>query len=224
MDESETPGSAVSLKMAAAAQLPVNVDSPVRIPVRSSADSGLADLIHRIAAGQQEALGTLYDQTNHLVYSVALRILGDTADAEEATLDAYSQVWRTAASYQASRGSAVAWLMTITRTRSMDKRRSRVTRNNREAPLDVKTYEFPSGAGDYSVSLDMERRVQSALSALAPEQKQAIEMAYFSGFSHSELALKLGAPLGTVKTRIRLGMIRLKALLAPLEPGENWSR
>ena len=224
MDESETSGSAVSLKMVATAQLPVNVDSPVRIPIRSSADADLADLIHRIAVGEQEALGTLYDRTNHLVYSVALRILGNTADAEEATLDAYSQVWRKAAAYQTSRGSAIAWLMTITRTRSMDKRRSRVTRTNREEPLDVKTYEFPSDSADYSVSLDMERRVQSALSTLAPEQKQAIEMAYFSGFSHSELALKLGEPLGTVKTRIRLGMIRLKTLLAPLEPGENWSR
>ncbi len=194
------------------------------MPARGGVDSRWVELIHRIATGQQEALGDLYDQTNHLVYSVALRILGNTADAEEATLDAYSQVWRTAASYQMSRGTAIAWLMTIARTRSMDKRRSRATRNNREEPLDLKTYEFPSPAGDHSVSFDMERRVQSALSELAPEQRQAIEMAYFSGFSHSELALKLGEPLGTVKTRIRLGMIRLRALLAPLEPGENWSR
>ena len=223
MDESEAKGAAVSSKMAAAAQS-VRTEPGVRAPARSGVGSGWTELIHRIATGRQDALGTLYDQTNHLVYSVALRIMGNTADAEEATLDVYLQVWRTAASYEAGRGSAMAWLMTMARTRSMDKRRSRVRTDSREGPLDENIFEFPSGAGDYAVSVDRERLVQSALAALAPEQKQAIELAYFAGFSHTELALRLGEPLGTIKTRIRLGMIRLKTLLAPLEPGDNWSR
>lgn len=184
------------------------------MPMRSS-DADWAALIGRIANGEQDALAKLYDQSSRLVYSIALRVLSDTADAEEVTLDVYSQVWRMARDYSGERGTPSTWLVMLARSRALDRLRSRESRRQRESALD-EVFEAPSKeAAPEEVALaSAERtRVRRAMAQLAPEQREAIELAFFTGLSHSELASRLRQPLGTVKTRIRLGMIRLRQAL-----------
>jgi RNA polymerase sigma-70 factor (ECF subfamily) len=172
--------------------------------------------VQRCALEDTRALGKLYDESSSLVYAVALRVLTNEADAEEVTLDVYTQVWRTASGYDPARGSVTAWLITMARSRSIDKLRSRATRAGLEEPLVAASVEFSSGAADpekHTLISQQRGRILSALQTLTAEQRQALELAYFSGLSHSELASRLGQPLGTVKTRIRLGMMKMRELL-----------
>jgi len=167
------------------------------------------------AAGEQQALARLYDESSRLVYSIAYRILGNGADADEVTLDVYTQVWRHAHSYSSERGTPSTWLVMLARSRALDKLRSRDTRRQKEAPLDeVATAQSAEDAPEHAAFLSEQRTlVRAAMSVLAPEQREAIELSFFSGLTHTELAEKLGQPLGTVKTRIRLGMIKLRQVL-----------
>jgi RNA polymerase sigma-70 factor (ECF subfamily) len=173
----------------------------------------LSGYVRRIAAADQGALAALYDATNRLIYGMSLRILGNPADAEEVTLDIYTQVWRNAASFDDRRGSVVAWLTTMARSRAIDRLRSGVKRSRREESLmepdSARAVEAPAQPG-------IGREVAAALETLAPEQREAIELAYWYGYSHSELAVRLGQPLGTVKTRIRMGMMKLRSQLGSL--------
>ena len=190
------------------------------------AEALLNECIKRTATGEEQALATFYDQTSHLVYGLALRILEDTADAEEVTLDVYTQVWRSARDFDPRRGNATAWLIMLTRSRAIDRLRSSAGRKEREEPLEW-VPDIPSSAEcpeQASVLSQRQRWVRAALEALPPEQREAIELAFFSGLSHAELAAKLGQPLGTVKTRIRLGMMKLRELLAaPVQFAEKVS-
>jgi RNA polymerase sigma-70 factor (ECF subfamily) len=166
------------------------------------------------AAGNTRALAGLYDESCSLVYGIALRILRNEADAEEVTSDVYLQVWRSASDFDDKRGSVNAWLTMLARSRSIDRLRSRA-RARREEALDTLT-DLPSGTEtpESASWLGQQRaRVRKALESLSPEQREAIEMAYFSGLTQSELAAKLQQPLGTIKTRIRLGMIKLRERL-----------
>lgn len=175
-------------------------------------------LIRPVAQGDQAALGALYDATSHLVYGLALRILGNTATAEEVTIEVYTQVWRQAAAYDPQRGTPSAWLFTLTRSRTIDRLRAEAQERRQEEPFEV-VAAIPAAAPnpeEASVAAEQHRFIQAALAVLGPEQREAIELAYFSGLSHSEIAAKLGQPLGTVKTRIRLGMMKLRELLRPL--------
>lgn len=179
-------------------------------------------LIGRVAAGEQSALTAVYDATNRLVFGLILRIVVDRATAEEVSLDVYTQVWRQAANYDTSRGVPLAWIMTIARSRAIDRvRAGRYDQQNKE-PLDsigeVSANSIsPEEASVYS---ERQRLVRTALNTLSPEQREVIELAYYSGLSHSEIALKLGQPLGTVKTRTRLGMIKLRDMLRPILGGQ----
>ena len=182
-------------------------------------DADWTSLIKQMAAGDQSALATLYDTTSRLVFGLVLRILTDRATAEEVLLDIYTQVWRQAGAYDNKRGAPLAWLMTIARSRAIDRLRSGRNEQQSKEPLDSvgelsATTESPEEATAIS-----ERRtlVRSALESLSPEQREVIELAYYSGLSHSEIAARLGQPLGTVKTRTRLGMIKLREVLRPLE-------
>lgn len=185
------------------------------VPVRPSEPDWEA-LLSRIAAGEQQALAQFYDQTSRLVYSIALRVVGNPADAEEVTLDVYSQVWRSAPDYSPQRGSPMAWLIMIARSRSLDRVRSREIRQGRETGLDAvaEARSLQESAEETALLGQMKQKVRGALNLLSAEQRQAIEMAFFGGLSHSELAEKIGEPLGTVKTRIRLGMMRLRQALS----------
>ena len=156
------------------------------------------------------------------MFGLILRVVGDRATAEEVLLDVYTQAWRRAASYDEQRGAPLAWLMTIARTRGIDRLRSgRYERHNRE-PLEsmADVTATTSSPEEDSVIAERRRLVHSALDALSTEQREVIELAYYSGLSHSEIALRLGQPLGTVKTRTRLGMMKLREMLRPVLEGQ----
>jgi RNA polymerase sigma-70 factor (ECF subfamily) len=176
---------------------------------------GFEGLIERTARGDASALAMLYDATAAMVNGLALRILRDPGIAEEVTLDVYLQVWRQAARYDASRGAPLAWLLTLARSRAIDRRRAGTGARRESEPL-ATALAIPSpGPGPEESSSAAERRrlVHGALAGLAHDQRKTIELAYFGGLSHSEIAATLGEPLGTVKTRIRLGMMRLRETL-----------
>lgn len=162
--------------------------------------------IERASRGDESALASLYDESKSLVYGLALRVVGEPADAEEVTLDVFTQVWRTASAFDGSRGNAVSWLVLMTRSRAIDRVRSRTARSRLEEPMeDVPEPSCPAEG------LNHERQtVRHAMRVLTDAQRRLIEMAFFSGFTHSELAQALAVPLGTIKTRIRVAMLKLK--------------
>jgi RNA polymerase sigma-70 factor, ECF subfamily len=188
----------------------------------SERDLDLVSLVRQVATGDQSALAALYDATNRLIYSLVLRVLGDMSSAEEVLIDVYTQVWRQAASYDANRGAPLAWMATIARSRAIDRLRSGWQDRHRKEPLEVLGAVPANAASPEESAAASERQtlVREALNVLTPEQRQVIELAYYSGLSHSEIAEKLNQPLGTVKTRTRLGMMKLRDALAPLL-GEN---
>jgi RNA polymerase sigma-70 factor (ECF subfamily) len=172
-----------------------------------------------VAAGERDALSELYDATSHLVYGLAFRILGEKTAAEDAVIEVYTHAWRMAPSYQAERGTASAWLLNLTRSRAIDALRAR-KRNKASEPLEAASDVQSDEPGPEELNVAEERRrfVVRALEDLVHDQREAIELAYFGGLSHSEIAARLQQPLGTVKTRIRLGMMKLRETLSVLEP------
>jgi RNA polymerase sigma-70 factor (ECF subfamily) len=195
---------------------------PVQLAIETAETSergqDLVSLVGRVATGDQAALAALYDATNRLVYSLVLRVLGDMSSAEEVLIDVYTQVWRTAASYDADRGAPLAWIATIARSRAIDRLRSSRQDQYRQESLDV-LGEAPANSSspeELASASERQNLVREALNLLTAEQRQVIELAYYSGLSHSEIAKKLNQPLGTVKTRTRLGMMKLREALAPL--------
>ena len=194
----------------------------IDIAQASERDHDLVSLVERVASGDQSALAALYDATNRPVYSIILRILGEESSAEEVLLDVYTQVWRQAASYDDNRGAPLAWMATIARSRAIDRLRSGWQDRHRKESLDVLGAVPANAASPEESAAASERQtlVREALNLLTYEQRQVIELAYYSGLSHSEIAEKLNQPLGTVKTRTRLGMMKLREALAPLL-GEN---
>jgi RNA polymerase sigma-70 factor (ECF subfamily) len=182
---------------------------------RAMRESAWKEYVGRAAVGDQSGLAALYDESSSLVYSVALRMLGHREDAEEVTLDVYTQVWRTAANYDPSRGTVAAWLVTQARSRAIDRMRARGGRMEREQPM-VKFFDLEVDAPSpeqESEAGQRRRRLLAALATLAQEQREVIQLAFFSDLTHGELASQLGQPLGTVKSRIRLGMIKLREQL-----------
>lgn len=180
-------------------------------------DLGWEALLHQIAQGNHQALGGFYDATSALVYGLALRILGNRATAEEVTLDVYTQVWRQAANYNTQRGTPSAWLFMLTRSRALDRLRLHRHEEQRLAALGEAMSPAAFATPEES-SLLVERRrlVQTALAALPTEQREVLELVYFLGLSHSDIAAQLGVPAGTVKTRLRLGITKLRTLLGVL--------
>jgi RNA polymerase sigma-70 factor (ECF subfamily) len=181
-------------------------------------EKDLAALVGRIAQGEQEALAALWDETSSSVYGLALRVLRDPPAAEEVTIEVYTQVHRQAALYDPGRGTPTAWLLTLARSRAIDRLRAESQRRQREDPLET-IEALPTDVAspeEASAAAELRRTVRAALLALSPEQRRVVEIAYYSGLSHSEIAAELGEPLGTVKTRIRTAMMRLRELLRPL--------
>jgi len=186
-------------------------------------------LVDRMAGGEDRALGVLYDRYGKIVYSLALAIVREPADAEEVVVDVFGQAWRSAASFDLARGSVGAWLSTIARTRALDLVRSRGRRARayeRAAHLSDDGVATPIGSagvdpGRGSEQSEARRLVTKALATLPEPQRTAIELAYFEGLSQSEIAERLAEPLGTIKTRIRAGMEKLRGLLTPLLEGAS---
>jgi RNA polymerase sigma-70 factor (ECF subfamily) len=188
---------------------------------RSAEEQEWIGLIARTAQGDQTAFSTLYDQSSPQVYGLILRIVGNTHTAEEVMLDVFTQVWKQAHTYDRQRGTAAGWLLTLARTRAIDRLRAGRTERATLAPMEEAEWLPSDQATPETQSVEGQRRriVQQALEALSSEQRQPILLAYFGGYSQSEIAEQLRIPLGTIKTRMRLGMIKLRDLLAPYGEG-----
>jgi RNA polymerase sigma-70 factor (ECF subfamily) len=189
---------------------------PAPTPVADS------DLVTQAAAGDERAVAELYDRYGQVLYAVAYRVVGQRADAEEVVLDTFAQAWREATRFEAGRGSVAGWLTTIGRSRALDLVRARSRRERITASAAAERPDSSPAMGgwraDPSSGVDhAERRkqVQLALEALSPPQRRAIELAFFEGLSQSEIADLLQEPLGTIKTRVRLGMQKLRECLRP---------
>lgn len=170
-----------------------------------------AELVARVAGGDESALGELYDRHAPVLLALARRILGDPADAEEVLQEAFVHAWNRASRYDPTRASVATWLALITRSRAIDRLRSRrvVERTTEAAGREVTRHESPKAA---SAVLQDERRVRiaAALAGLPAEQRQVLEMAYYRGMSQTEIASAADIPLGTVKTRTLLAMKKLR--------------
>jgi RNA polymerase sigma-70 factor, ECF subfamily len=180
------------------------------------------DLIAKAAGGDERAIATLYDRYGVVLYAVAYRIVGQRADAEEVVIEAFAQAWREAPRFESERGSVAGWLTMIARSRALDTVRARLRRERLTAsaaadrsgssPAMGEWHPDPAGAMDHAERRD---KVREALETLSLPQRQAIELAYFEGLSQSEIAERLQEPLGTIKTRVRLGMQKLRESLRP---------
>jgi RNA polymerase sigma-70 factor (ECF subfamily) len=180
-----------------------------------------AHLISQIANGQESAVETLYDRYNRLVFSVALAVVGDRAVAEEVTLDVFVHVWRGAKTYDPARAKVSTWLVAIARHHAIDVLRWQNSRVDSKSLLidDLLLKHDPDLPDpEEQAELSMERKhIRSALSQLPAEQRQALFLSFFKGFSHQQIAELLAQPLGTVKTRIRLAMRKLRQILVVVQ-------
>jgi RNA polymerase sigma-70 factor (ECF subfamily) len=176
-------------------------------------------LVALIARRDERALGALYDRYSRLAFSLAVRIVGDRALAEEITADSFVNVWRASASYSEERGRFVSWLMSVVRHRAIDElRRLSVRPEGSAVELNeaLQTVALPDGLDDL---LDVQQRraiVRSVLATLPAPQREALELAYYGGLTQQEIADRTGTPLGTIKTRMRLGLLKLREELRQL--------
>ena len=167
-------------------------------------------MVMALKSGDQSAVAELYDRYSSVVYAVALRVLGDTGAAEDVLQEVFVQLWRNPSAFDAARGSLGAWLSVITRNRAIDSLRKR------RPAIDLEDV-VVSAAPDLAADADRTRaaeKVRGVLGMMPGAQRTVLEMAYFEGMSHSEIASKTGEPLGTIKTRIRAGLIALRKAFA----------
>ena len=189
------------------AAVPRPVDDPIGIP----AVSALEELLQRVAGGDQGAFAELYDRTSPRLFGLVKRLLRDHAQSEEVTQEVYLEIWQTATRYEPSKGGAIAWMLTMAHRRAVDRVRASQASRDRDARVGMRDYapEFDSVAERIEIVLESER-VTAAMGRLTELQREAVTLAYFGGYSHSEVAALLRIPIGTVKTRLRDGMIRLR--------------
>ncbi|MDX1582140.1 MAG: sigma-70 family RNA polymerase sigma factor [Thermoanaerobaculia bacterium] len=178
------------------------------------------EMLSGIASGDAVCFETFYDEYSPTLYAVLLKMLGDRSQADDVLQETFSQVWRTAGSFDARRGSAIGWLISIGRSRALDRLRAGSLRSTREQQAAAENVRFsPNGdqmSGFRHASMkELREAVLGALTEIPDEQKTAIELAYYKGMTQKEIAKTLGQPLGTVKTRILLGMKKLKSKLRP---------
>lgn len=178
-----------------------------------AADPGqdLSGLIQAAGRGDEHSFALLYDATGARVLGLVLRVVRDRAQAEEVTQEVFLQVWRTAGSFNPSRGSALAWLLTLAHRRAVDRVRSAAAQSKRDRAYESQHVDTPFDSTAETAEGRMEAgRVRSALTGLTDTQRDAVELAFFDGLTHREVSDRLAVPLGTAKTRIRDGLRRLR--------------
>ena len=181
-------------------------------------------LLARVAKGDPQAFEQLYDQSSTLLFTLSYRILNDRDEAAELLQEVYLEVWRKIAKYDVGRGSPIAWLVTLTRSRAIDRLRSRASRGQQavadsfEHPLVSVTPDVSPNPYEAREDTELRQLMAEAILDLPLPQQQAIEMAFYQGLTHTDIAAKLNQPLGTVKTRIKLAMTKLRASLQQTLP------
>lgn len=174
----------------------------------------LGALLRRASRGDEAAYADFYDATSARAYGLALRVVRNPAHAQEVTQEAYLEAWRRSARYDAARGSAVSWLLTIVHRAAVDRVRATESATRRDQVWERQARPVDHDQTAEAVEASIEgRRVRRAVATLTPVQRQAVELAYFGGYTHTEVARLLEVPLGTAKTRIRDGLIRLRDAL-----------
>jgi RNA polymerase sigma-70 factor, ECF subfamily len=190
---------------------------PVNSEARSGGDGAsesapdLVDLLRRSGRADEAAFAELYDATVKRVFGLAVRVVRDPAQAEEVTQESFLEIWRTAGRYDADRGSPLGWLLTITHRKAVDRVRSAEASTRRDTTYhqENQPVDHDSTAEAAQASLEA-HRVRGALATLTEVQREAVGLAYFGGYTHTEVATMLDLPVGTAKTRIRDGLIRLR--------------
>ncbi len=184
-------------------------DTPPQGGVSSAPD--LADLLRACGRGDQPAFARLYDATASRVVGLAVRVVRDPAQAEEVAQEAFLEIWRTSGRFDPAKGSPLGWMLTIVHRKAVDRVRSAEASTRRDTTYHQRNQpvEHDSTAEAATASLEA-RRVRGALQSLTPVQREALELAYFGGYTHTEVATMLELPVGTAKTRIRDGLIRLR--------------
>jgi RNA polymerase sigma-70 factor (ECF subfamily) len=176
-----------------------------------SAAADLAQLLRLSGRGDEDAFAQLYDATSARAYGLAVRVVRDPSQAEEVAQEAFLEIWRTASRFDAGKGSAVSWILTLVHRKAVDRVRSAEASNRRDTSYHQgsQTVEHDSTAEAAQASMEA-RRVRQAMESLTQVQREALELAYFKGYTHTEVAAMLDLPVGTAKTRIRDGLIRLR--------------
>jgi RNA polymerase sigma-70 factor, ECF subfamily len=190
------------------------MDKPLQ-PVTSMIDPAL---LARVVKGDQQAFSQLYDHSSTLLFTLAVRILESREEAAELLQDVYLEVWRKVSRYDVGRGTPAAWLITLTKSRAIDRLRARASRGYRtthslEAGTAAQVADPSPTPLETQADQELRLAVGAAMAGLPQAQQQAIELAYYEGLSHAEIAERLNQPLGTVKTRIKLGMVKLRERL-----------
>ncbi|HEX3221433.1 MAG TPA: ECF RNA polymerase sigma factor SigK [Nocardioides sp.] len=179
-----------------------------------SAGAHLADLLKRASRGDESAFAEWYDATSARAFGLAVRVLRDRAQAEEVTQESYLDCWRHAARFDAAKGSALSWLLTIVHRKAVDRVRSAEASTRRDAAYGRREQEVPHDETAEAAAASIEAtRVRTALADLTTKQREAVELAFLGGYTHTEVATLLDLPVGTAKTRIRDGLIRLRDAL-----------
>jgi RNA polymerase sigma-70 factor (ECF subfamily) len=187
--------------------VPTGAPSPEGAP----APAALGELLRLSARGDETAFAQLYDATAARVFGLAVRIVRDPAQAEEVAQESFLEIWRSSARFDPARGSAIAWMLTIVHRKAVDRVRSAEASSRREATYHQQNQPVAHDATAEAAQASLEaRRVRGALAALTEVQREAVELAYFGGYTHTEVASMLDLPVGTAKTRIRDGLIRLR--------------
>ncbi len=179
-------------------------------------------LVALVARGDEDALAELYDRVSRVAYGLALRVLRDERHAEDAVQEAFLQVWRSAATFRAERAKASTWILTLVHRRAVDLVRREERRQADPLTDDSAAGEAPEQTEEAAWLRFERERVQSALRQLPDVQREALELAYYGGFSQSELAERLGVPLGTIKSRMFAGLARLRELLDDAAQEGSW--
>ncbi len=177
----------------------------------ASAAPDLVDLLRRCGRGEDACFAQLYDAVSSRAFGLALRVVRDPAQAEEVTQEAFLEIWRTSGRFDSDKGSPLAWVMTIVHRKSVDRVRSAEASSRRDVTYHHQTQPVAHDATAETAHASLEaHRVRTALHSLTEVQRQALELAYFGGYTHTEVATMLDLPVGTAKTRIRDGLIRLR--------------